>query len=366
MMMIQRIEILAAALVMVVTSIGSTTASGQRFEIIEPSGVVTGTINVAPGRIIVYEGTGERILYSRDALYDSSDGRFVGYYNLTLNRVLRFPRSGSGPLQSADLDDRVPRFRETTRIVRPVGNFTPIRPGGVLGRPGSGFGRPWLGGLDWSITGGYGPTQYPSGPYAAAYPPRARPTQSVLIDSQTIPNPQLPPARVVLRNDGPREVQVGIVDLQNPGKDRSVRIRPSSSVAFELERDAGARQISHYRVITPYGESVTREIVTDIPPTIRYEVVVHEWAVQSVAIDRTGKSPNVIEDINYQGKGLGRFQLPPGPELQSGTIDVYRAARAQGNQGTVAPIVPREPQPSDTASPLERAILEAQRAAQRN
>ncbi|MGI9470308.1 MAG: hypothetical protein ACR2NZ_02170, partial [Rubripirellula sp.] len=99
----------------------------------------------------------------------------------------------------------------------------------------------------------------------------------------------------------------------------------------------------------------------------RYEIVVHEWAMQSVAIDRTGKSPNVIEDINFQGRGIGRFLLPAGPALQSGVIGVYSAAASQGNAGTVQPIVPTEDLPvrGNNARRLEDAVLEAQRAAQR-
>lgn len=89
--------------------------------------------------------------------------------------------------------------------------------------------------------------------------------------------------------------------------------------------------------------------------------------MQSVAIDRTGKSPSVIEDINMQGRGIGRFVLPAGSHLQSGTIDVYQMAEAVGNPGAVAPLVPDERFPgSQNATPLERAILDAQLRAQQN
>jgi hypothetical protein len=332
----------------------------QRFEVVDRSGLVAADIEVASGRLLVYQRSGERIYYSRDVRFDSADRGFVGYLNLALNRVLRFPRSGSGILQTADLDDLIPRFRNTSGVVRAVG-------GRAGGRPLHGeawHGEAWHGGA-WH--GGHTPiipgyTPYID-PYVTGYRGAGPPAQSVLIDSQTVPNGPLPPARVVFRNDGPRELQVGVIDLKNPSGTRSMRIRPAAAAEIELARDAGAKRISHYRVVTPFGESITKELVTEIPPSIRYEVVVHEWAIQSVAIDRTGKSPNPIEDINFQGRGLGRFPLPPGPELQSGTIEVYRAARSRGNAGSVAPIVPPEDLPSD---PLERAILEAQQAAQRN
>jgi hypothetical protein len=115
--------------------------------------------------------------------------------------------------------------------------------------------------------------------------------------------------------------------------------------------------------VSATGESFTKEIVAEVPAADRYEVVVHEWAVQSVAIDRTGKSPDRVESTNFQGRPLGRFPLPPGPQLQSGTIDVDTAARSRGNEKTIAPIYPREQRSTNTASPLERAVLELQRAA---
>jgi hypothetical protein len=171
----------------------------------------------------------------------------------------------------------------------------------------------------------------------------------------------MPPASVTLYNDGPRELQVGVVDLLDPSATQSARIVPGAGVEFTLVRDAGSKRIANYRVLSPTGEYLTKEVVTEVPPPDRYEVVVHEWQVQSVAIDRTGKSPNRIEDINFQGHGIGRFRLPPGPQLQSGSINVYSAARSQGNQGTIAPILPTEKRAEDVPSPLERAILEAQR-----
>ena len=97
------------------------TAWGQRFELVEPSGLVSATAEAARGRLLVYERSGERIYFSREARYDSANGRFIGYFNFELNRVLRFPRSGSGVMQTADLDDLAPRFSNTIRIVRAVG-----------------------------------------------------------------------------------------------------------------------------------------------------------------------------------------------------------------------------------------------------
>jgi hypothetical protein len=315
--------------------IGSLAAHGGHFDMVDATGIASGRIEVGSGRLVVYQASGARTYFSRQPRYDSADGQYVGYFNTDFNRVLRFPRSGSGYLQTADLDDVAPRFRASRFAVQPSGPIAGPVP--IVGP---------------SVVRGFRGRPY------GGYPP-----QSVLIDSQTIPNPPLPPARVTFGNDGPREVQVGIVDLKNPSGTRTTRIAPGAAVEFVLERDSGAKRVAHYRVVSPTGESFTKEIVAEVPAADRYEVVVHEWAVQSVAIDRTGKSPNRIEDINFQGKGIGRFSLPPGSQLASGTIDVYSAARNQGNQGLVAPIVPGLQRPEDKASKLDRAIFEAQRAA---
>lgn len=323
-------------LCLVVCWIGSVSAGAAEFDLIEASGIASGHIELVPGRLVVYQASGQRTYFGREPRYDSPDGQYVGYFNVDLNRVLRFPRSGSGSLQTADLDDVSPRYRNARYAVRPRAGDA------VLGGP--------------TVASGY--RGYATAGYAPQLP------QSVLIDSETIPNPPLPPARVTFGNDGPREIEITVVDLQDPAGTRKSRIPPGAAVNFDLVRDSGAKRVSHHSVVGPTGGSYTKEVVSEVPPSDRYEVVVHELNVQSVAIDRTARSPGRIEDINYQGKGIGRFMLPPGPQLTSGTIDVYSAARSQGNQGTIAPIVPKQGQSGAGASPLDRAILEAQRAAQ--
>lgn len=191
--------------------------------------------------------------------------------------------------------------------------------------------------------------------------------QSVLLDSRVVPNPPLPPVEVQLRNTAARDLHVALIDLQDSSVVRSMQLRSGESAGVRLARDSGATRISQYRTYDAWGYPVIEEVVTPIPPEPLYEAVVHEWAVQSVAIDRTGKSPSPIEDINMQGRGIGRFVLPAGNNLQPGTIDVYRLAKAANNPGAVAPLVPEERLPgSRGATPPERAILEAQRRAQSN
>lgn len=350
----------------------SVPVSGQQtFDLVEPTGDVTATARIEGGQISVQSLAGQRATFNRDPSFDSLGGDFVGYYSPTIDRALRFPRSGVGLMQTVGLGDPRPRFINTRRAVRLRRGqiMSPFTFGAPIFFPGQLFPRhrfhprnqfhprqhlyPW----QW-----YGPS---FDPFMQGYAGWWRRPQSFLVDSVVVPNPPLPPARLKLVNDGRREVQVGIRDLQDSARSQTMRIRPNSSADVELIRDTGGKRIEQFRLMNPYGYTRTHEVVTEYEPPVRYELVIHEWSMQSVAIDRTGKSPNVIEDINFQGRGIGRFFLPPGPLLQSGVIGVYSAAMRQQNGGTVPPLVPEEDLPKRGGRTLEDAVLEAQRAAQR-
>ncbi len=315
-------------------------ASAQEFEIVDPVGQVTAVAEISRNRLVVIDGNGERSDYIREIRYDSTDGQFAGFFNVLANRVLRFPKSGFGSLFSADLNEAVPQFRQTIRSVRPRQNVASNRPALPPGY-GNGFFSPWA-------------------------PPIAR-SQSVLIDTEIVSNEPLPPVTLNLLNSGSRDLQVELVGLSQSISNQKIRLAPGENRPVTVQRDNGGQRIDYYRVISPTGETFTKQIATPIPAVPLYEVVVHEWAMQSIAIDRTGKSPNAIEDISFQGKGIGRFPLPAGNNLTSTTIDVKRVAQAAGNPGAVAPLVPSNSS-NDRASdePLDRAlrdVLEQQRRA---
>lgn len=327
-------------------------ASAQQFEIVDPVGQVTAVAEISRNRLVVIDGSGQRSDYIREARYDSTDGQLAGFFNVVANRVLRFPKSGFGNLFSADLNEPVPQFRQTIRTVRPRQNVATNRP--ALS-PDHGY-----------VSPGYVPPGYGNGYYSPLAPRIVR-SQSVLIDTEVVSNEPLPPVTVNLANSGSRDLQVELVGLAQSISNQKIRLAPGESRPVTLQRDSGGQQIDYYRVISPTGETFTKQIATPIPAAPLYEVVVHEWAMQSIAIDRTGKSPNAIEDISFQGKGIGRFPLPAGSNLTSTTIDVKRVAQAAGNPGAVAPLVPANSineRPSD--EPLDRAlrdILDQQRRA---
>ena len=194
------------------------------------------------------------------------------------------------------------------------------------------------------------------------YPPTFySPPRSVVIDQQVVAAPPLPPARVRLTHRRNETLNVEIYDRK---QERSVfqgQLPPGQSVDVTLPRDAGGYVVETYQSFNEWGDVIQRKVTRPLPIGIRYEVVVHQWQIQSIAIDRTGKSPSPIEDINYQGRGLGRFSLPPGAQLRDGQIDVYRAAVAVDNPGSVAPLAPPTEHDGPASDPLRQVIEELSR-----
>lgn len=321
----------------------ASSAIAQNYEIVDTTGAVRATATIQRNQLMIVESTGERAVFHREPRYDTADRQLLGFYSANLQRVFRFPARGSGAMQVADLDQPNPAFRQTQRRVRPAetdfGN--PVTPG-FAGRVATGY-----------AAGGYG-----SFPHIAAY--RAPLPRSVLIESKIVANPLLEDAKVRLTNSGPRELLVQVRDLKTR-QSQQLNIQPGSSKEIQLHRDPGGKRVARYQTTNLAGDTAVQEVVSDIRPTIRYEIIVREWVMQSIAIDRTGTSPSVIEDVNFQGKGLGRFTLPAGKYLRSGTLDVYRAAASVANAGAISTIPAQEKVIGDGLSPLERAVRDLQR-----
>lgn len=170
----------------------------------------------------------------------------------------------------------------------------------------------------------------------------------------------LPSVTARLANSHNAELWVLVTDLRD-GRSEGMKIPAGGAVDVQLDRDAGATLVETYQVVSPLGEVYREEFVTSVPPAVLYEITVYERFLQSIAIDRTGKSPTKIEDVNYQPKGVGIFVVPPGDRFSGGVLDVYRRAKAAGNPGGVRPIDPELWEPRDSApDPLQRALEEAQ------
>ncbi|MBX3423655.1 MAG: hypothetical protein KF752_19025 [Pirellulaceae bacterium] len=156
---------------------------------------------------------------------------------------------------------------------------------------------------------------------------------------QLRPNPPLPPAEIRLFNSQ----RNALVVMLTPQRDRSpletVRIQPQDSVTVTLHRDSGAQLVETFEVLRADGSWVTRELMTSLPASAIYDVSVYEEHLQSIAIDRTGTSPNPIEDVNYTPRSVGLFVLSVGHDRPDhGQVDVYTKAEAAKNPGALRPL----------------------------
>ena len=317
--------------------------SGQ-FDVVDAGGLTVGVIHLEWNELTYTEPGGPVYLYRRDPNFDTADGRFVGFYNRALARVLKFPRSGSGYYFTADLDDAFPTDRRSRDIIRPRRGWGGGGFGGGVARGGLGL-RPGYSAV---------PVLPPVGVRSPVLRPPVLPAAAV--QTRTVPLPDLSPVTVQLVNGGPRDVQVTLLDLKT-NQTFTRKIGVGQTQPMTLKREGGAKVIETYEEIGPLGDVIAQERVDYVPPPVRYELTVHQWRVQSVSIDRTLPGGDVIDDVNVQGQAVGSFPLPSGSNLTAGTIDVYRAARAAGNRGAIAPLVPDESLPGERVSPLEQAIL---------
>ncbi|WP_153556045.1 hypothetical protein [Roseimaritima sediminicola] len=179
-----------------------------------------------------------------------------------------------------------------------------------------------------------------------------------MVRREVRPQPGLPAVDVRLVNTHRDGLLVSVIEMRSGRVTHRVDLPPRGSQTIRLQRDAGAAIVERYQVVTPGGIVHSEEIVTSLPPQPLYSVAVYERYLASIAIDRTGKSPNVVEDINYQSRGVGQFLLPAGAELDRGaSIDVYARARAMRNPGSLPPIrLPENDRPG--RDPLQQTLDE--------
>ncbi|MEO8270007.1 MAG: hypothetical protein ABI557_09810, partial [Aureliella sp.] len=172
-------------------------------------------------------------------------------------------------------------------------------------------------------------------------------------------NPQLPPAQLELFNSHRYALMILLGDNRAGAAVQQVRIAPGSSQVVSLDRDAGASVIETVELLNPLGGWARQQLVTTIPPSSFYDLSVYEEHLQSIAIDRTGKSPNQIEDVNFVPKSVGWIPLPAGAGLPSlGRMDVYPRAQASNNPGAVRRLDPRQFDAPQRTNPLDSILQE--------
>ena len=169
---------------------------------------------------------------------------------------------------------------------------------------------------------------------------------------QFVPNPPLPPVNLRIANTHSDSIMVLLADRRNPQRPATLRIPAGGSEVVTLERDAGGTAIQTVDVMDSFGNWNRQEYQIPVPPAVLYDMSIYEEFLQSIAIDRTGKSPNPIEDVNYQPRSIGFFLLPAGGSIEENSvIDAYRVAADSQNPGAVRKINPRDLPNSSSQAP---------------
>lgn len=174
-------------------------------------------------------------------------------------------------------------------------------------------------------------------------------------------NPLLPPAHLELFNSHRYPLLVLLSDSQRANQIEQLRIEPNTAVVVTLERDAGSTIIETSEIRSLSGVWEQQQLVTTVPPLARYDLSIYEEYLQSIAIDRTGKSPNPIEDVNYVPKSVGWVPIPAGTALPAqGRVDIYAQAKSANNPGAVRRFNPKQFDESPRTDPLESILQEFQ------
>ncbi|MEM7560892.1 MAG: hypothetical protein AAF394_17350, partial [Planctomycetota bacterium] len=91
------------------------------------------------------------------------------------------------------------------------------------------------------------------------------------------------------------------------------------------------------------------------------DLSVYEEHLQSIAIDRTGTSPNPIEDVNYVPKSVGWLPLPVGEGLpEVSRMDLYAKAKQARNPGGVRRLDAEQFNAKTPERPLEQILKQHQ------
>ena len=212
----------------------------------------------------------------------------------------------------------------------------------------------------------YDPWQvwWPQTPIFAVPPPQFRTAQQ-----QVVPSAPLRPVSARIVNSHSDTLIVLVADRRHTQSIQKLRIPAGGSERIQLDRDPGASIVETVETMDTFGNWNQQQFNTPIPPAVLYDMSVYEEFLQSIAIDRTGKSPNPIEDINYQPRSIGFFLIPPGNELpENADIDAHRIAEDAQNPGAVRRLNPRDLQKANATpetDPLKDLLnkFQKQRAA---
>lgn len=163
----------------------------------------------------------------------------------------------------------------------------------------------------------------------------------VLVSRKFIPNPDLPPAKVTLRNTGKDPLLVLVVDLLDPRQPPEHKIETTGQLELELIREAGGVLEEVFLVPGPAGTLLEQTASHPIPPVQRYSLVVWEnretYKVLPFKNPRKGAPKEQTEGFTRRSNvSLGVIPVPPGALLRDQEImDVVQLTKRLNNPGAV-------------------------------
>lgn len=219
-------------------------------------------------------------------------------------------------------------------------NHQPVGPGFSLGSPiacspavGTFFTVDPVGRL---VCANWGGSSWSTG-YAVphlAYTPQ-------LVSRQYIPNPELPPAKVTLKNPGADPLVVQIVDLFTPRQPPEEKIKANGEVTISLARESGGILEEVFLVPGPNGTLLEQTASHPVSAQQRFTLAVwsdrETYKVLPFKDAPKGAPKSVTEGFSRRSQvSLGVIPIPPGDLLQDGEqMDLMLITKRLKNPGAV-------------------------------
>ena len=162
-----------------------------------------------------------------------------------------------------------------------------------------------------------------------------------LVSREFIPNPQLPPAAVILNNSGADPLLVQIVDLFDPRQPPEETIPAGGQIEITLARESGGTLQEVFLIPGPGGVLIEQTASHPIPPQQRFTLAVwsdkETYKVLPFKDARKGAPKSVTEGFSRRTQvSLGVISVAPGELLQDGEqMDLVQLAKRLKNPGAV-------------------------------
>ncbi len=162
-----------------------------------------------------------------------------------------------------------------------------------------------------------------------------------LVSRQLVPNPPLPPARVILINSGSDPLIVQIVDLFDPRQPPEEKIPAGETLEISLARESGGTLEEVFLIPGPGGVLIEQTASHPIPPEQRFTLALwsdrETYKVLPFKDARKGTPKSVTEGFSRRSQvSLGVIPVAPGELLRDGEqLDLVQIAKRLKNPGAV-------------------------------